>query len=54
MGLIYRMVTRLKEVTFIGTQMMGHEKINTYSIYGIFGPQVLTVTAMIIGSTLLP
>jgi hypothetical protein len=32
---------------------MGHEKINTYSIYGIFGLQVLTVPAMVIGSILL-
>jgi hypothetical protein len=33
MGLICRMVTRLKEGTFIGAQLMGHEKMNTYSIY---------------------
>ena len=50
MGLIYRIATRLKEVTFIGTQMTGHEKI--YMVY-IFGLQVLTVLAVIIGSTLL-
>jgi hypothetical protein len=48
MGLVCHMVTRLKEVRFIGTQMTGHEKI-----YGIFGLQVLTVLAVIIGSTLL-
>jgi hypothetical protein len=53
MGLICRMVTPLKEVTFIGTQLMGHEKMNTYSIYGIFGLQILTVPVMVIGSTLL-
>jgi hypothetical protein len=48
-----RMVTRLKEGTFIGAQLMGHEKMNTYSIYGILGLQVLTVPVMVIGYTLL-
>jgi hypothetical protein len=34
MDLIFHMVTVLKEVISIGTQMMGHEKMNIYSIYG--------------------